>query len=127
MTLENGEITKAGDYDTWTFKDAFRKYFNVVQYYGTVGATGMGGDDENGDYDMYKMESYRTYNLKSTVSTNRLDDGQFLVNDGTFYIIENSGGSKDQIFISVDVNGLRKGPNAWGHDLFTFQLTTGGK
>ena len=43
MTLENGEITKAGDYDTWTFKDAFRKYFNVVQYYGTVGATGMGG------------------------------------------------------------------------------------
>ena len=127
MTLENGEITKAGDYDTWTFKDAFRKYFNVVQYYGTVGATGMGGNDENGDYDMYKMESYRTYNLKSTVSTNRLDDGQFLVNDGTFYIIENSGGSKDQIFISVDVNGLRKGPNAWGHDLFTFQLTTGGK
>ncbi len=127
MTIDKGELAKAGDYDTWTFKDYFREYFNVVQYYGTVGGTGMGGDDENGEWDMYKIESYRTYNFKSTLSTNRLDDGQFLVTDGTFYLLENSGSTKHQIYISVDVNGLRKGPNAWGHDLFTFQLTTGGK
>ena len=31
------------------------------------------------------------------------------------------------ILISVDVNGIYKKPNRWGHDLFTFQIMDDGK
>lgn len=31
------------------------------------------------------------------------------------------------ILISVDVNGIYKKPNRWGHDLFTFQIMNDGK
>ena len=34
---------------------------------------------------------------------------------------------KGKLYISVDVNGIGKKPNAWGHDIFTFQLVESGK
>ena len=33
-----------------------------------------------------------------------------------------SGSGVGSMFITVDVNGYKKKPNAWGHDLFTFQI-----
>lgn len=33
----------------------------------------------------------------------------------------------EQMFITVDVNGIKKKPNLWGHDLFTFQVMDDGK
>ena len=52
------------------------------------------------------------------------DDSQILLNDGTLVMIENSVGN---ILLTIDINGLYKKPNRWGHDLFTFQLSDEGK
>lgn len=54
-----------------------------------------------------------------------LDDGQFILKDGSIIFIENDG--SPSVFISVDVNGYIKKPNKWGHDLFTFQLMKNGE
>lgn len=70
---------------------------------------------------------YKTYNNK-TLTLAYLDDGQFVLKDGSLILIENSGDSTATVrFISVDVNGFNKKPNRWGHDLFTFQLMDDGK
>lgn len=70
---------------------------------------------------------YKTYNNK-TLSLQILDDGQFVLLDGSLILVENSGNitNRDR-FISVDVNGIQKRPNKWGHDLFTFQLMNDGR
>ena len=129
MSSDRGEIVKAGDFDTWSFYIPFQKYFNVAISCARTKCSGMGGNDADGNYDIYTIETYKTYNLKRNLSTNLLDDGQFVVTDGTLYLIENGNSSisMKQLFISVDVNGHKKRPNAWGHDLFTFQLMPDGK
>lgn len=68
---------------------------------------------------------YKTYNKKQALNVNLFDDGQFILNDGSMYLIENQG--YNSIYITIDVNGINKKPNLWGHDLFTFQLTNNGK
>lgn len=129
FSYDLGEPVKGGDFDTWTFYEPFQKYFNIVKFCGKTTCTGMGGEDDEGNFDMYQIDMYKTYTLKQTVSTSRLDDGQWFVPDGTLYLIENGGGSltSKDLFISVDVNGYQKRPNAWGHDLFTFQIMPNGK
>lgn len=72
---------------------------------------------------------YRTYNNKNGIHYNLMDDGQFITSDGTLFLIENSATSTSvqPIYITVDVNGIKKRPNRWGYDLFTFELTNSGK
>ncbi len=54
-----------------------------------------------------------------------MDDGQFVLNDGSYILLEN--GPDFKVFISVDVNGYEKGPNRAGIDLFMFQVNENGK
>ena len=73
---------------------------------------------------------YRTYNNKNGIDNYLMDDGQFITSDGTLFLIENSATSTSNIlpiYITVDVNGIKKKPNRWGYDLFTFQLMNNGK
>ena len=71
---------------------------------------------------------YKTYN-NNTLNLTLLDDEQFVLLDGSLILIENTGNktAKKNRFISVDVNGIEKRPNKWGHDLFTFQLMNDGR
>lgn len=66
---------------------------------------------------------YKTY-TGNTLSTYRFDDGNFLLQDGTFVIIELGD---NRMELTVDVNGKDNKPNRWGHDLFTFQIMDDGK
>ena len=66
---------------------------------------------------------YKTYTGKE-LYTLRFDDGNFILQDGTFVIIENGD---NRLELTVDVNGKDKKPNRWGHDLFTFQIMNNGK
>ena len=69
---------------------------------------------------------YKNYSKKSTeISTHYFDDGQFILKNGMLIMIENQIPSK--LYLSIDINGAAKKPNAWGHDLFTFQLMDNGK
>lgn len=63
---------------------------------------------------------YRDYSSKSKIKEILLDDGQFVLPDGTIIYFEMYNG----LLVTADINGLDK-PNRWGVDLFTFQFIEG--
>ena len=68
-----------------------------------------------------KNTVYRTYSGELITSPGYFDDGQFVLNDGSLVLVENPV-HLNRMYISVDVNGLNKNPNRFGHDLFMFQI-----
>ena len=64
---------------------------------------------------------YKDYSGKSVIVEAYLDDGQFVLPDGTNIFFENNSNG---VWVTADINGLDK-PNRWGIDLFTFQFIEG--
>lgn len=65
---------------------------------------------------------YKSFN-GNVIDTDNFDDGQFILPNGMLIMIQSHG----TVFISVDINGKKKGPNRLGQDVFTFQVTNSGK
>lgn len=67
-----------------------------------------------------KDYQYKNY-AKNTefINTIVLDDGQFFLNNGMLIMFNANSANP---FISIDINGKLQKPNAWGHDVFTFEL-----
>ncbi len=73
--------------------------------------------------DAYTIDDYQIYSKKSVIHTHFLDDGQFILQDGVLVMGENPTNNADAgLLLTADINGLENGPNAWGHDLFTFEV-----
>ena len=115
-----GEVPTKSSFNTETggFKKAILPYFQVAI------DCGLGTNF----YDCVRGggSPYYNYNNTAKPDTGLLNDGQFITADGMMYLFENSRNGK-YIFVSVDVNGYKRLPNKWGHDLFTFELTDDGK
>ncbi len=74
---------------------------------------------KRGNCHMYNIQDYyKNYSKRNVVGTSFLDDGQFILNDGSMLFLEDGG----FFLITVDINGIGNGPNALGHDLFTFEI-----
>ena len=73
--------------------------------------------------DTWRPVEYKTFN-GNELYTLRFDDGDFILQDGTFVIMELGD---NRMELTVDVNGKNNKPNRWGHDLFTFQIMDNGK
>jgi prepilin-type N-terminal cleavage/methylation domain-containing protein len=111
--VENGERLLPCDLAGHALKPIFIKYFNILK------------DCVYHDCYNYNNEDlYKNYNESKMTYVWPFDDGQFILNDGSFLMIENPSGC-DVIF-SVDVNGMDKKPNRLGKDLFMFQLMSNG-
>lgn len=124
---ENGEpITNLG-----LLRDPLKSL--LMKYLKNIRDCGYGsGDGLNACIPRYEdfedgQSIYKTFNGLSDISSQRFDDGQFILNDGTLILLEapnmNINGN---IYISVDVNGFQKRPNRLGQDLFMFQLSKQG-
>jgi prepilin-type N-terminal cleavage/methylation domain-containing protein len=111
--IDNGERLLASDVGYRKLKSILVKYLNVTKDY-----------DFSTYLNQYNNNLYKTYNGKSNMTHVYFDDGQFVLNDGSFIFIENYNSSK---YISVDVNGYAKKPNRLGRDLFMFQLMDNGE
>ena len=68
---------------------------------------------------------YKNFNGTNTIFLSLFDDGQFILNDGSLILLENSSAG-GRLYISVDVNGYLKNPNRLGQDLFMFQIDAKG-
>lgn len=111
-----------------TLYTEIKPYFKIIHDCGQTGSQAKGcipyygnpGNDER------NSKTYMTFNKTPLTRLSLFDDGQFILNDGSLIMIENPNETSD-LYISVDVNGYRKNPNRWGHDLFTFQLMDDGR
>lgn len=120
MNYDEGQIVNNENYPVSKFMPVFKKYFKIAKDCGNTGCEAPGTSD-TGMYNHSK--NYKTYNNKDLQNA-YLDDGQAIISDGMLILIENNNAG---IFVSVDVNGIYKKPNRWGHDLFTFQIMDSGK
>ena len=66
------------------------------------------------------MKEYKTYNNKVNTSSYFMECGDFILPDGVSVYIE--AWNDQNLMLSIDVNGVSKRPNRWGHDLFTFSI-----
>ena len=135
MQADTGITPNSNNFDRETFKSSYIKYFNVLLDCG-LGSTDVTDrvnakehcvteqslEDEGG---RRYTKHYRSYNKKKQIDNTLINNGQFVLTDGSIILIENW--DKGYLYISVDVNGIKKRPNIWGQDLFTFQLMADGK
>ncbi len=104
------------------FKNKIKNYFQILVDCGEVFAS------MNTKYCYTNDGSYTDFSRKGEVSYQYLDDGQLVLKNGMLLMFENLSRNKGTIYITVDVNGRNRTPNAWGWDVFTFQLVNrGGK
>lgn len=134
MQAENAGVPPSPKiYSRQEFKDLYIKQFNVLIDCG-FGSSDV-TDKENAaefcvteqldDSNQRYTDHYKTFNKKSQIDNTLINNGQFVLTDGSIIFIENW--DTGRIYISVDVNGIKKSPNIWGHDLFTFQLMDDGR
>lgn len=124
LASDNGGSLRPEDIGGWTLKNDMMKYMKVIKDcgYGALEADACVSNMYNNPE--LSSTKYKTFDGRLISSLTYFDDGQFILSDGSFYMLENN---KNSILITVDVNGINKNPNQWGYDLFTFQLTDKGK
>ena len=123
----DGIELSAGAFSANTFKDEFIKYFEIITDCGSV----MTPHKNNFPCAGVSSPSniYKNFSKKTAISMDYLNDGQFILKNGVQIFIEDPAVSlkSRRIYITVDINGSGKRPNAWGQDLFTFQILDNGK
>lgn len=99
-----------------SFEPIFIKYFKTIKDCGSNDAcvtnTWSGSGPSNIYYSLTGEPAYTWF----------MAHGQFINADGMFFAIYNYGGIGGTICITVDVNGYQNRPNAYGRDVFAFQL-----
>ena len=111
---------------TGIFKNLIKPYLKVLVDCGDSQAdSNYDKCVQNGEYSEEGKYTYKTYSGKKA-EERYFDDGQLVLTDGSILMFENPLHST-RVFVSIDVNGFKKGPNQWGVDLFTFQLMEDGK
>lgn len=72
------------------------------------------------------INDYLIYSRKDNVKTYFFDDGQFIALDGSVIMVENPHDNVNGLLVTIDINGINHKPNAWGQDVFTFEVTDKG-
>lgn len=120
MYADTGEDITYDRYPNQSFVKAFQQYLIKNRYATGYGITGTDKDD------YYNSTTYKNYNNTNYADASLMDEGQIILNDGLAIFIQNSQYAQYGLLITIDVNGIKKRPNRWGHDLFTFRVTNKG-
>lgn len=121
MSEDTGLDINYENFPNRTFILTFKKYFSGFADCGHSKCEILDTSDPSSD-DYRLSKRYKTYSKKTYLENSLFDEGQMMLTDSMFIMIQNSGLAEYGILISVDVNGQDKSPNAWGHDIFTFQI-----
>lgn len=109
---QSGERATPENLKIYEMKPILMKYLQVIE------DCGLGAQDSNSacipnttgsgfQGDASQARKYKTYNGQKDININLFDDGQFVLNDGSLVLIENSG-TAVRLYISVDVNSYNK-------------------
>lgn len=72
----------------------------------------------------YYSKTYLNKSKNNSINADILGYSNFTAKNKITYFIKNENGA---IYLSVDLNSYKQGPNVWGEDLFTFQVLEDGK
>ncbi len=125
MTADEGQIINYDNYPDRKFYDIFKKYLSLYVDCGFDGCVSADITPEDGGMNL--VSKYKTYNKSRYTTLEMFDEGQAITTDGMLFLVQNSSARESKIMISIDINGMNKGPNIMGHDLFTFQIQHNGK
>ena len=103
-----------------TFYNTFKKYL--------TGITDCGQFSEK-SLPCYKIadttKGYKPLTGNTFIDKQFFDDFQLALQDGTLLIFEQPNVSNPYIWVMVDINGFKEGPNRMGYDLFVFHFQDG--
>lgn len=127
----NGDDERSQQTSEQYFYKSFIKYFNTVTDCGTAQEVApdskyciirLSKNENDETIKVTNKDNYYTNYSKnsSAIDTVPLDDGQFYLIKNKILIMFDT--SHNPYLVSIDINGKNEKPNAWGHDLFTFQL-----
>ena len=128
LNADQGFVAKRDTYANRTFANYYKQYFKIAKDCSLTSCITTSTDENN---NANVINAYQTYSRNRKVGSYFFDDGQFILTDGMVLLIEdntalmgdgNNHSGVGAMFITVDINGYNKNPNAWGHDLFTFQI-----
>lgn len=117
MSYDEGQTINRANYGPHTLMPVLKKYFKVSKDCNLYGCA-SGNLPETGGYRI--SDNYKTYN-NTQLAVNLFDDGQVIVSDGMFIMIENIGGP---LLITVDTNGYNKNLTAGDTIYSHFRLWT---
>lgn len=106
-----------------TFLPVLKKY--LLNYVKCNGKNCVDADITVDGSTVKRVSTYKTYNKSQNVTMDWFNEGQMIMADGMFLMVNNSGEKLNNLVLTVDVNGIAKKPNLWGHDLFSFQIKGG--
>ena len=116
MPLNVRDYSYAYTGDKWKLYNALKPYIIANFCKNEFCIDSIEVDDGTGQ----NMKNYRTYNNMANTSSYYMECGGFILPDGMAIYIENW--KEKNLMLSIDINGVGKRPNRWGHDLFTFSI-----
>lgn len=103
-----------------TFYNTFKKYIAGVTDCGVYSKKSMPCYNLNDTKKGYKSLTGNTF-----INKQYFDDGQLALQDGTSLFFEQPSTTLPYIWVMVDINGFKEGPNRMGYDLFVFHFQDG--
>ena len=106
--------------DKYKLYNALKPYI-IANFCNNTGCIDRIEVDDGSNKPIQNMKNYHTYNnANKNTSSYFMECGGFILPDGMSVYVENYNAKN--LMLSVDVNGVGKRPNRWGHDLFTFSI-----
>lgn len=122
------ELVPENFQNTYDFSIYLKDYYHILQDCGNVnvntkGCISLAPTEEN----IYNMDLYKSFTGEA-INFGYIDDGVLILNDGTVLLFEQGVQAKafGYFLIGVDVNGFKKKPNRFGHDVFVFRVGVSG-
>ena len=121
MDLDYGMTVTPKTHNTRSkFLPEFVKYFKKYVNCGS-NKCNIIDRDTSGDINYVHSNIYKAYNKKITPYADFFDNALYTMAD-EILLISNDNFTAHGIVLTVDVNGVNKKPNAWGHDVFCFNI-----
>ncbi|MCD8024210.1 MAG: type II secretion system GspH family protein [Candidatus Gastranaerophilales bacterium] len=121
MIYDTGVIPTAQNYTDATFLPTFATYISQLRDCGYHSCVTFNSEESTELLENCATKTYRNYNNTNYANGCVFNEGQTILADGMLLMVQINS-SREELFLSFDVNGIGNKPNKLGHDLFTFQV-----
>lgn len=116
------------NFGQYALSEHLKNYYHIIKDCGMVNVNTKGciqlSKNEDGDW---YMDLYKSY-TGGSIYFGYIDDGVLITNEGIVLLFEQGTQAKNtgRYLVGIDINGFKKGPNRFGHDVFVFEVEPSG-